>query len=191
MRATLSIRGLYKWDDTILDLFRLPEEVSFDLLKDQILTDCAELEILFPDPVFMKARIGSWSQTMLPLWERYNNAIMEEYNPLENYDRQEDFTDTHSGQDRNVTQADNTETGEVSAFNSSTYQPASKNTLDADGSSTFTHGHKLTHSGRVHGNIGVTTSQQMLASELDLIPRLNIYDKIVNDFKAEFCLLVY
>lgn len=191
MTGTLSIRGLYNWDSSVLSLLQLPDGVSFELLQDKILNDCAELEILYPEPEYCKARIGKWSAIMLSQWERYFDAINLEYNPLENYDRQETFSDTHSGTDRNVTQADNTETGEVSAFNSTTYQPASKNTLDADGQSTFTHGHKLDHTGRVHGNIGVTTSQQMLASELDLIPRLNIYEKIVADFKAEFCLLVY
>lgn len=43
----------------------------------------------------------------------------------------------------------------------------------------------------IHGNIGVTTSQQMLISELDLIPRLDIIDYIADDWHSEFCLLMY
>ena len=47
------------------------------------------------------------------------------------------------------------------------------------------------HNGRIHGNIGVTTSQQMLTAELDLAPRVNMYEVITRDFRNRFCLLVY
>ena len=40
------------------------------------------------------------------------------------------------------------------------------------------------------GNIGVTTSQQMLSSELEL-GYWNIYNKITDLFIREFLLLVY
>ena len=42
----------------------------------------------------MKYYIGVWSKRMGPLWLRYYNAIVAEYNPLENYDREEDRTVT-------------------------------------------------------------------------------------------------
>ena len=44
--------------------------------------------------------------------------------------------------------------------------------------------------GRAHGNIGVTTSQQMLESERN-VANFNIYDYITNQFKQEFCLCLY
>ena len=44
--------------------------------------------------------------------------------------------------------------------------------------------------GRVHGNVGVTTSQQMLISELDL-GYWNIYEKITDLFLTEFVIPVY
>ena len=47
-----------------------------------------------------------------------------------------------------------------------------------------------TRLGRAHGNIGVTTSQQMLQSELD-IARWNIYEQITDLFLSEFCIMVY
>lgn len=43
----------------------------------------------------------------------------------------------------------------------------------------------------VSGNIGVTTSQQMLQQEIDLIPQLDLYGTIVNDFIDCFCVGVY
>lgn len=46
------------------------------------------------------------------------------------------------------------------------------------------------HSGRVHGNIGVTTSQQMLQSELDL-QLWNVYQHISDIFCKEMLLTVF
>lgn len=43
----------------------------------------------------------------------------------------------------------------------------------------------------IHGNIGVTTSQQMLNQELDIIQRLDIINYIADDWHSEFCLLIY
>lgn len=49
---------------------------------------------------------------------------------------------------------------------------------------------KDSHTLRAYGNIGVTTSQQMLQSELD-IQRWNIYEQIADMFISEFCLMIY
>ena len=46
------------------------------------------------------------------------------------------------------------------------------------------------HGGRIHGNIGVTTSQQMLQSELD-IARFNLINQITDLFLTELCICVY
>ena len=40
------------------------------------------------------------------------------------------------------------------------------------------------------GNIGVTTSQQMLEAELDIVT-WNLYEHISDIFIDEFCILVY
>ena len=45
-------------------------------------------------------------------------------------------------------------------------------------------------SGRAHGNIGVTTSQQMLQAEWE-VARLNIYEEAADMFLSEFCIYVY
>ena len=54
----------------------------------------------------------------------------------------------------------------------------------------YTHGSTGKHTGRIHGNIGVTTSQQMLQSELD-IARFNIVQQITDLFLQEFCIMIY
>lgn len=47
-----------------------------------------------------------------------------------------------------------------------------------------------THKGRIHGNIGVTTSQQMLREELN-VARFNLVKKISDVFVKEFCIILY
>ena len=41
-----------------------------------------------------------------------------------------------------------------------------------------------------YGNIGLTTTQSLISAERDLV-KFNIYDLIIDSFKARFCLLLY
>ena len=110
-------------------------------------------------------------------------------------------------------QAETTTTGQVSetnlhkyvAFDAGTLQDQTQdirtgNSTNSEQSATTQNiSHKLTHGEKVgetftsyiHGNIGVTTSQQMLESELELAPKINTINYIVNSFKMRFCILVY
>ena len=62
---------------------------------------------------------------------------------------------------------------------------------------TITHGEKIVHedditrNNHTSGNIGVTTSQQMLEQEIEVSAKLNVIKMIVESFKERFCLLVY
>lgn len=62
---------------------------------------------------------------------------------------------------------------------------------------TLTHGEKIEREGEIKkeshisGNIGVTTSQQMLEQEIEVSAKLNVIKMIVDAFKERFCLLVY
>jgi hypothetical protein len=85
-------------------------------------------------------------------------------------------------------------THKVAAFNSSDPEVANTNNTTDSGSDSQTFGAdsshgsvtngldesttKGTHEGRIHGNIGVTTSQQMMQSEIDLTTTYNFLDKV-------------
>ena len=62
---------------------------------------------------------------------------------------------------------------------------------------TLTHGEKIVSEGditknsHISGNIGVTTSQQMLEQEIEISAKLNVIKMIVDSFRERFCLLVY
>lgn len=47
------------------------------------------------------------------------------------------------------------------------------------------------HSGEVYGNIGVTTSQQMLEAEMTLWGKIDIYRDTAEMFVQDFCIMVY
>ena len=101
----------------------------------------------------------------------------------------------------------------VSAYNADTYQPddhtdssttsdtqtetetggtsSNTGTSQKTGSGTengTTSGHETSH---IHGNIGVTTSQQMIESSIDLLGVSDVYRYITADFIKTFCIRCY
>lgn len=187
------------------DLFEgltLPEGLVKKTLTDNILLQGGEFEVLYSDPWALKNFISIWADREQATFKRWVDALAIEYAPLENYDRHEDWTDTLDSDGTNNTTGTNdtstsgTVTTDVSAYDSSNYQPKDKvtssETIDNDTteSSTSTLDNEGVHTGRIHGNIGVTTSQQMLEAELDL-GYWNIYSRITDMFLKEFCIMIY
>lgn len=93
-KATLSIIGLYNHDESIFDNLSLPDGVDADTVKESILMECAELELLYPDFDFMKTAIGVWCAKEMPFWEKVREMETAEYNPIENYDRYDTEVET-------------------------------------------------------------------------------------------------
>ena len=222
MQATMSILGLYNYDNTLFTNLAIPSGFTADdktTLINNLLAELAELEVVYPDPVFMKSAIGFWSAKELPSWERYYAAATAQYNPIENYNRMEagtetvDATRTHSGTDTSTNSGTDTTantgtdttTNNIAAYDSSTLQTHDTSSLLHGHSQTLTHGLQntflhgeqvdndatMTRRSTIHGNIGVTTSQQMLEQELEVTPKLNIFSIIIESFKNRFCLMVY
>ena len=205
-QAWISLLGLYTWDDTLFDQMAYPEEFTEDdqqLFINNLLMECAELEVLFTDPDFMKNAIGAWSAKELPVWERLYQATLADYDPIENYNRHEKSnnqnrgTITHGGTDSTAGSGQDTLENQITSFDSNTFQPHDKAIAGKGSTETTTYGHTVTDAtgnlleSHIHGNIGVTTSQQMLESELEVRPKLNILNIMIESFRQRFCLLVY
>ena len=132
-------------------------------------------------------------------WIRvYNALVKEQYKALENYSMLE--VETPDLEDHRVTKMDQDITNETDlndyGFNSSNPVPTSHNTSKVTGSGdnnktdeTINHTgvRTLTRS----GNIGVTTSQQMLESELKLRALYNMVDILFTDIDKVLCLSIY
>lgn len=205
--ALLTVMGLYNYDPTIFDSMVLPVGMDKTKLVNQIILDTAELEVIYPAPGFFKTAIGLWSATRNMSWDRIYRASQLEYNPIENYDRQETETTTgtqaHSGKDTTTntgtSSGSGSDTNKIAGFDSTVLVDHDSSTTTASstasGTTELTHGEQIaenhSRTSRIHGNIGVTTSQQMLEQEIAVTDKLNIYDVITNDFKNRFCILVY
>ena len=197
MKAWLSILGLYNYDNSIFNLFVVPDGMDKELIINNILLECAEMEIIYPEPDIMKNAIGLWSNKQLESWERMYKAMQLEYDPIYNYDRFEEWFDsntatTHSNTNSNLNRKGSTK-HQVNAFNSGITDSNidSIDNTDTDNTNTNSNNSAIgAHSGHLYGNIGVTTSQQMLQSEID-ISKFIVADYIIDQFKERFCLLVY
>ena len=309
--AKITLIGMYDYDETLFDNMQIPETLDKQTLIGNILLRGGEFETLYASVPFMKQAIGIWSGKWQGTFERWAETVALEYNPIENYDRMEEWTDTNTGDQTNVRTGNETfgkagsevseklgsETSEklgseknvksgtethvgsgnetnaiagsetdqagggttnlneVSAFdagntltahdkqtfgttqsNTKTFtdrvdthtlnnlqdkltygdvtdtqsftdrkdklsftdrkdQLTFNNRLDTttynDVTDTRTDDLEAHHEGRVHGNIGVTTSQQMMESEMNLRLKWNLYNQITDLFLTEFVIPVY
>lgn len=287
--------------EDLFDYLSLPEGMTKQTLIDDLVFRAGDFELLHINPEFTRYAIGSWCTKWADTWQHWYDALIEEYDPLENYNRHEEYTDKHTGTQTSLltgsdttantgtqtvsntgtqttantgTQTNNetvNETGSkttttngsqettptghdttVTTHNKYAYNentegtvypesedgtlttPGTKVTVSTTGGTTErplltttdnttrtdnlteqrtdnlssqrtdalsetktlnetdqrTDNLKTEHTAHLYGNIGVTTSQQMLQQELD-VRKFNIYDKIADMFMTEFCILIY
>lgn len=122
-------------------------------------------------------------------------------------------TETTSGSNTQTNAGTDTQTNSITSYDSNTQYVHDTSALqhghtvtdNGSGSAstsygkteTLTHGEQIVHEGDItrnnhtSGNIGVTTSQQMLEQEIEVAAKLNVIKMIVESFKERFCLLVY
>lgn len=94
MQATLSLWGLYQYDNTLLDGLKaaVPTGVDADNVADTLLLESTGLEILYSNPVFMKTAVTVWANEKRDIWQKLYDTTLLEYNPIDNYDRYETST---------------------------------------------------------------------------------------------------
>ena len=274
--ARLTLNGMYEYDQTLFDGMILPEDYERDALLFEILQRSGQLYPYHQHPVMLKTAIRLWFSRNFLNFDRTMEALMSEYDPIENYNRFEDWTRTpdltntdvktgsdtltHSGDDtlshtgddtlkhsdKDTTTYDytgqdpytektvrgegpHTTEEQVSAYDSGTYQPSKKTiedwganaaartdekSLDGKYKEELAYGHqekttynsdeKTTYGSTVtgrhtgtekytahmHGNIGVTTTQEMITQEIEL-RKFDIYTDIASRFEHEFLVQVY
>lgn len=194
MGMYITVTGVYNHYPKLFELIHLPEGVDMETARDNILFQCGEQELVYSDPSFLRAMIGNWSKRRAYKWKTLQGTTTLEYNPIENYDRQEEWSDEESNTStaggKTSTSGSNTEKRKGFEGGDLVETAGASDSSSAQTSSAGSSNRKSRHSGRTHGNIGVTTSQQMLTSERD-VANFSIYDIIAQDFAREFCLYVY
>lgn len=217
---------MVKYQPTILKKLDLPDGMSEETMGDYIYMYAGENETRYSDPDILERLVHTWFSSRKTDFQYMWDALHAEYNPIENYDRHDDFTEEIDSTTNRVSNVKTTQEGEantedsstttpgrtteeqVSAFDSGSYQPAKKiaesgtetsegNSHGTNNSTTTGEGteknvldHTKKNIGRSHGNIGVTTNQQMIESELQL-RRFNLYKTIALEFEDEFTIPVY
>jgi hypothetical protein len=147
----MSVWGLYQSDPTIFNGLQVPDGVDKENVKDNILLESETLEVLYSDPTFLKAAITVWSTERLSIWQRLYETTQYEYNPIENYDRYEEGSNSNSGTSSGSNTA--SESGESSGTSStestgtSSGQNESISSNTAYDSNTFADSSKGTSSG--------------------------------------------
>ena len=154
--------------------------------------------------------LALWKKKWTALWDVAN----AEYDPIENYRVEEKETTTPTGTETTTdamtgtdttrtqgTAANNETANSVYGFNSTDPVPASLSSQKSDYSAGTTFGHTNTETKTFtnrkterelerYGNVGVTTSQQMLQSSIELA-RWNFWLQVFEDLDATFCLDCY
>ena len=147
-------------------------------------------------------------------WARLYAVTQSEYNPIENYRMVEnesversiaesesgDVTTTKSGTD--VTESESEDATAVYGFNGATPSPSDESTSSGTNTQTLDLTDSTSHSKETEsgedtsreltrsGNIGVTTSQQMLQSEIELW-RWNFLQEAFADIASVFAMKIY
>ena len=204
--ASLSIYGLYTYNAEIFDNLVLPSGLDKDILVSDILTECSDFALLYPNYDFMKMLIGVWSQKELLIWTRLHESETIEYNPIENYDRHESIsrsvTSESSGESAASSKANTTGTGTSKAGKTAYDSGSIRDVAQSDNINTDASMGESSESSQnsasgvetvinhSHGNIGVTTAQQMIEGYRE-VSQFCTYDYIVQSFKDRFCVQVY
>ena len=250
----LSILGLYNYNTAIFDGLHVPDGIDKQEVVNNILLQCAELELIYSQWETMKLAIETWSYSNQIPWKKLYDTMTVEYNPLWNIDA--DIIETESG-GRNIDRSNKTQGAEkrtvnlndnetvnltdnrtvnlndnetldledkksVKGFNETAWAEAEKNNktgtdniahtgtdkttrtgtdniahtgtdnkaLDGTETENIKENNNITRSTRRTGNIGVTSSQQLIEAERK-VAEFNMIEYITDSFKNRFCLLIY
>ena len=189
LQPRMTLYGMYQYDPTLFDGVILPEGMDKTLMINQIIRQSGDLFPYYQVPPQVKTAITEWFTRRKDNFAKLWQGFTAEYNPIENYDRQEDSTETpnithtlsNSGQDASTNEAD------VQGYNGTDYVPNSRTKSSGTSSTngTDTESGTRTYTSRIHGNIGVTTSAQMLEGELALRKSMDIYAIIAAEFETD------
>lgn len=236
----LDIMALYNYDQTLFSAFQVPTSITWvehgpdgdtthtetipytkQNIIDNILLECAELEVIYPDADYMKLAIGVWSAKRLYTWQRIADVLYRKYDPFININRHEWRT---TQEDRDLAKSetrdlagsetrdlagtnDSTVTGNVNAFNDSSANGVQRDKVTTDQDTSDTGSIDTTDTGTVdytdtgtvtttddyhiEGDSAIRDAQDIIRLETEQRLANDLIDIIIEDFKKRFCLMVY
>lgn len=207
--------GATAYRGTLWSKLTLPAGYDKDTFIDALLLEHGEKCVLYSDLEFFEYAVGAWSRKWRHELERILLALTDDYNPLHNFDRHEEYTDKEtgkksgtdgrqsSGDNKSTRSPDLTSENKTSAMNSGTYAPTEQTTTagtdttdgefsqEENGHFDEDHERELKHTAHLYGNIGVTKSQDMAADEVNLRASVGVYDIVCGMFANELLINIY
>lgn len=200
----------------------LPDGVDRDILADTIISKYGELDVVYTNPRMLDYYNGVWFRRKFEIIKKMYATTQFEYDPIENYDRKEDYWETNNDvMDSESTSSDVTDTSnkdvtdgvvstetinQVSPYNADSYINDSKNdetvtndttvtnagNVKADSTSNQTTVDDRDKKGglRAHGNIGVTTTQEMIEQERKSV-QFDLYEWVAALWADDFLCMVW
>lgn len=187
----LAIRPNF-FDDADIDARLDKEEI-----KMAILERCGTLLPLYTNSEMFKTFSDSFFKRRKTIITKLIDTTELEYNPIHNYDRSETLTREYDENGTNTGTVGNKSSSgsedKVSAYDSDDYQPRSKRDEILDNNETRNladtrKGIEKTIT-KTSGNIGVTTTQQMITSEREVV-LFDVYKWIAIEFEQNFFICV-
>lgn len=199
MLVKMTLPGFLRYDPTLFDGLTVPQGVSRETLINRTLVRAGEFPVIYADPDYMREVITSFSAAYQLEMARTWDALNAEYNPIHNFDRNEEWTESETGESSNTSNSTDTSTGTATTSykgdNGGDWAEAQQDRSQTNGSgksSVSAQGKTdRTHRARLYGNIGITTSQQMLTAELDLRLSASWYDLWAAKIVTELCIPIY
>ena len=216
MQATVSMQALLEYDPALLDGMAFPDGMEADAVKATIVQVCAPFEILIPQPELCKQMLKLFSIRRKSAWATMWESTQQDYDLLDEMGMEIETdgndTDTRTPDLVHTRTPDLTTSGQnggsdsteqqVSAFNSSGYEPRERQTTTL-GSTNTVHstGHEETResgtdkTARSIKRSVKTTGRRRPAGELLEAARkaaeFDAYTYIAEDVKNNFCVRVY
>ncbi|MBO7345326.1 MAG: hypothetical protein J6U92_05255 [Clostridia bacterium] len=185
-QVTLELRKFIEEGQVLFDTddkYPIWEEEHRAVLEKKIVEHYYHRQIGFETWALFKYNVNVRMREIMPYYVDIWKTTQYDYNPIENYSMEEEFTDNSKGTA--------TSSGKSSERVSDTPQNSIDN-LDqfmSSASKSDTEGKSETKTDNLHhgwrkGNIGVTTSQQMIQAERDIT--LNLDVEIIEKLKDLF-----
>lgn len=203
MLSKLTLLGLHKYSDgDIWEDLEFPEGIDKETAINEILRQCSEFCLLYPDLDYIKPAITAWGRKWYFTFEKWITVINTEYEPLWNLDVHIDIDDDgsksgdKSGSTSASTEISGSNTHQNAAYDAEDFKNAEKDIRSDESGSTgssseeWSEADQNSHTEYRRGNQGITQSQQMLLAELD-VRTWNIYQHIADIFANEFCITLY
>lgn len=154
--ATMSLLGLYNYDESLLDglIESLPDKYGIpsgyadsyytDVIIDpqtvveNLLVECAEFEILYSDFNALKRIIKIWSAKEKLVWQKMYNTICYKYNPIWNKDGKSVWTERQSATGKKTETEKGSKTTNANGTTNDEYTSTSNTTNKTTGTGTNT-----------------------------------------------------